>query len=164
MTRHSTPSKTALVPTKTKHHAKSLSATVLLQRDTQLTTFQHKVLSALCQVPRGYVTTYKLLAQHICCRSTQAVGQALKGNPYAPTVPCHRVVAHSRRLGGFFGKTRGPKLIEKKDLLLCEGVVFEIETKKKRYDDGKNKDNSSNLRVANESIFRFDPHADSQKS
>lgn len=35
--------------------------------------------------------------------SPRAVGQALRHNPFAPVVPCHRVVAADRRLGGFNG-------------------------------------------------------------
>jgi methylated-DNA-[protein]-cysteine S-methyltransferase len=74
--------------------AAAAAARKLLDSGTKpLTCFQRKVLQALCRVPAGHVTTYKQLAQSIHCSSTQAVGQALRRNPYAPTVPCHRVVA-----------------------------------------------------------------------
>lgn len=90
-----------------------------------VTPFQRKVLEALCHVPEGKVTTYKNLAKHINCKSHQAVGQALRRNPYAPIVPCHRVVAHSRGLGGFSGAREGAKLEKKRGLLENEGVLFE---------------------------------------
>lgn len=90
-----------------------------------VTPFQQRVLQALCQVPAGKVTTYKYLAAHVQCGSQQAVGQALRRNPYAPAVPCHRVVAHARTLGGFGGARNGTKLDKKRQLLEQEGVVFE---------------------------------------
>ena len=105
-----------------------------------VTPFQQRVLQALCQVPAGKVTTYKYLAAHVQCKSQQAVGQALRRNPYAPVVPCHRVVAHARTLGGFGGARNGTKLDKKRQLLEQEGVVFE--------DD-------NNSRVAQACIFDF---------
>lgn len=32
------------------------------------------------------------------------VGGALRSNPFAPTVPCHRVIASTLFIGGFYGK------------------------------------------------------------
>lgn len=56
------------------------------------TQFQKKVYEALLLIPRGKVTTYKLLANHIHCKSSQAIGQALTRNENAPQIPCHRVI------------------------------------------------------------------------
>lgn len=78
----------------------------------------------LKRIPRGSVTTYKRLAQAIGCKSAQAVGQALKRNPFAPTIPCHRVVPESLKIGGYKGKTDGPDVYAKKNLLISEGVTF----------------------------------------
>ena len=83
------------------------------------------MLEALCHVPTGKVTTYQNLARHVNCGSNQAVGQALRRNPYAPIVPCHRVVATSRSLGGFGGARNGIKLDKKRELLEQEGVGFD---------------------------------------
>ena len=82
------------------------------------TKFEMRVYKALSEVPAGKVTTYALLAARIGCRSAQAVGQALKRNPYAPRVPCHRVIASDFTLGGFAGHTSGSELKRKKKLLL----------------------------------------------
>jgi methylated-DNA-[protein]-cysteine S-methyltransferase len=62
------------------------------QRQT-VTPFQVRVYEALLQVQKGRVTTYKELGAVIDCKSSQAIGQALKRNPFAPAVPCHRVVS-----------------------------------------------------------------------
>ncbi|MCK5801705.1 MAG: MGMT family protein, partial [Lentisphaeria bacterium] len=61
---------------------------------------------------------------HLGCRSFQAVGQALRRNPFAPEVPCHRVIASDLGIGGFGGETSGEKIRRKLDLLESEGVRF----------------------------------------
>ena len=91
----------------------------------RITPFQKTVYTALCRVPDGSVTTYRLLAQFIHCGSSQAVGQALRRNPYAPVIPCHRVVASNLTLGGFEGQTDGCKIDQKRQLLQREGVLFD---------------------------------------
>ena len=80
--------------------------------------------AALCKVPRGKVITYAALALRIGCRSPRAIGQALRANPFAPEVPCHRVIASDLTIGGFTGHTSGPALTKKLRLLAAEGVVF----------------------------------------
>jgi len=89
------------------------------------TDFEMKVYKATSKVPRGKVTTYGLVARHIGCGSAQAVGQALKRNPFAPKVPCHRVLASSLALGGFMGKRDGRALKRKLEMLTKEDVTFE---------------------------------------
>ncbi len=89
------------------------------------TDFQMRVYTATRLIPRGRVTTYGELARQIGCRLAQAVGQALRVNPYAPEVPCHRVVAADGSLGGFFGGRADAELVRKRALLEAEGVVFE---------------------------------------
>lgn len=88
-----------------------------------ITPFQRKVYLALLDIPRGETITYGELARRIGCRSPQAVGQALKRNPFAPTVPCHRVIAADGSLGGFHGQREG-KMIDRKRQLLAEEGAF----------------------------------------
>lgn len=82
-----------------------------------ITEFQRRVYLELLNVPRGATITYGELAKRIGCRSAQAVGQALRHNPFAPDVPCHRVISSNGSLGGFHGQREG-KMIEKKRRLL----------------------------------------------
>ena len=89
-----------------------------------ITEFQRRVYAMLCRVPRGSVTTYRALAAAVDCGSPRAVGQALRRNPFAPRVPCHRVVAADGRLGGFEGHARGHAVLRKQALLCGEGVRF----------------------------------------
>lgn len=104
-----------------------------------VTAFQRRVYEATRRIPRGKVTTYAELGRYLGCDSAQAIGQALRRNPFAPKVPCHRVVRSDRSLGGFNGATSGPELERKVHLLAKEGVNL----------DGEGK-------VAAEHIFRFD--------
>lgn len=86
--------------------------------------FAARVYNALKRVPRGRVITYAALAAKIGCGSPRAVGQALRANPFAPEVPCHRVIASDLSPGGFVGQTAGPQLRRKLRLLASEGVLF----------------------------------------
>lgn len=91
---------------------------------SRVTPFQRRVYKALLEVPAGRVTTYGLLAKTIGCGSAQAVGQALGENPFAPAVPCHRVIAGTLRIGGFTHSTAGAAIERKLRLLQSEGVAF----------------------------------------
>lgn len=92
------------------------------------TVFEKKVWNLLCQIPRGQVSTYGLLSAHLGS-SPRAVGNALRRNPFAPQVPCHRVVATNKTLGGFKGKWpkdgEGITINEKRRLLRGEGVKID---------------------------------------
>ena len=86
--------------------------------------FNEKVYSLLRKVPKGKVTTYKFLAEKLGTKAYRAVGQAMRCNPYAPNVPCHRVVKSDGSIGGFMGKTnKNSKEVKKKiKMLEMEGV------------------------------------------
>ncbi|WP_152514452.1 MGMT family protein [Chrysiogenes arsenatis] len=89
-----------------------------------ITPFQWRVYAALLLIPRGSVTTYGLLARYLGCGSAQAVGQALRRNPFAPDVPCHRVITSNLCIGGFSGQREGEQIAKKLTLLTAEGVEF----------------------------------------
>jgi len=89
-----------------------------------VTPFQRRVYVELLKIPRGKVTTYRLLAEHLGCRSCRAVGQALRRNPFAPDIPCHRVIASDLSPGGFQGAEKGTAVRRKLALLRAEGVEF----------------------------------------
>ena len=79
--------------------------------------FACRVYAALKKIPAGRVITYAALARRIGCRSPRAIGQALRANPFAPEVPCHRVIASDLMAGGFQGYTVGPAMVRKLRLL-----------------------------------------------
>ena len=94
-----------------------------------MTEFQEKVYSAVKLIPTGKVSTYKHLAEHLSCKSFQAIGQALKKNPYAPEVPCHRVIKSDLSIGGYFGAIEGDEITKKISLLKSEGIELDEEGK-----------------------------------
>ena len=85
------------------------------------TEFQRRVWHRLMQILPGETVTYGQLAQELQS-SPRAVGNACRANPCPVVVPCHRVVG-KYGLGGFAGKTSGPKLQMKIWLLSHEGVL-----------------------------------------
>lgn len=95
-----------------------------VERATFITPFERRLYKELLRVPRGTTITYGELAKRIGCRSAQAVGQALRRNPFAPEVPCHRVVAADGSLGGFNGKREGEQIERKRALLAEEGCTI----------------------------------------
>lgn len=91
----------------------------------QGTTFQQQVWTALKRIPKGKVTTYGRLAKAIKHpRSARAVGNALNINPYAPTVPCHRVVRSNGQIGGYAaGSAKKIALLKKEGIAIKKGTV-----------------------------------------
>lgn len=92
---------------------------------SEISEFQRKVYLALLEVPCGETISYKALGERVGCRSAQAIGQALKRNPFAPEVPCHRVIASDGSLCGFSGHRDGPALERKRQLLILEKALLD---------------------------------------
>ena len=69
------------------------------------TKFQLKVWNYLKTIPKGTVKTYKQVAIAIKSpKSARAVANACGKNPYAPKIPCHRVIRSDGGLGGYSGR------------------------------------------------------------
>jgi len=89
--------------------------------DFRGTKFQKKVWNYLKTIRKGTVKTYKQVAIAINRpKSARAVANAIGKNPFAPKIPCHRVIRSDGSLGGYSGKG-GVKT--KKLLLKREGVI-----------------------------------------
>ena len=66
------------------------------------TDFQIAVWKELLKIPAGSTKTYKEIAVAIGKpNSSRAVANACAQNPYAPEVPCHRVIRSDGSLGGY---------------------------------------------------------------
>ena len=69
------------------------------------TKFQIKVWNFLKKIPKGSVKTYKDVAIGINHpKAARAVANACAKNPYAPKIPCHRVIRSDGALGGYSGR------------------------------------------------------------
>ena len=92
-----------------------------LNNDFRGTKFQKKVWNYLKTIRKGTVKTYKQVAIGINRpKSARAVANAVGKNPFAPKIPCHRVIRSDGLLGGYSGKG-GVKT--KKLLLKKEGII-----------------------------------------
>lgn len=92
---------------------------------SRLTPFQRAVYALARAIPPGHTRTYGELARELGdVGLSRAVGQALGHNPFAPIVPCHRVLAAGNRPGGF---SAGGGAITKLRMLAIEGARFSEE-------------------------------------
>ncbi|MBW2996544.1 MGMT family protein [Candidatus Woesearchaeota archaeon] len=96
-------------------------------------TFQQKVLDLCKKIPKGRVSTYKIIGKKLGGRGQiyRAVGGALHDNKLPVKIPCHRVVCSDGSIGGY---SRGVR--KKVELLKKEGIIVK---------NGKIKDFQKNL-------------------
>jgi len=86
------------------------------------TKFQVRVWKYLKTIKKGTTKSYKEVAIGLNKpNSARAVANACAKNPYAPKIPCHRVIRSDGNLGGYSGKG-GVKT--KLKLLKIEGFLL----------------------------------------
>jgi methylated-DNA-[protein]-cysteine S-methyltransferase len=64
--------------------------------------YTRRVLEVAALIPVGYVASYGAVAE-AAGGGARAVGNVMARNPFAPVVPCHRVVSADFTLGGYGG-------------------------------------------------------------
>ena len=102
-----------------------------IESSTTLTPFRKQTLTLLCRIPAGRWSTYQAMSDYITATShktcARAVGNAMRNNPFAPEVPCHRILSSDGSIGGFNGDwgEEGKYAGKKKELLGEEGVKFD---------------------------------------
>ncbi|TET59851.1 MAG: methylated-DNA--[protein]-cysteine S-methyltransferase [Promethearchaeota archaeon] len=85
---------------------------------TKCSKIQEKVLLADFLIPRGWVSTYKRIANHIGVNNgARVVGNSLAKNPFPIIIPCHRAIKTDGNLGGYQGGIKMKRL-----LLEMEGI------------------------------------------
>jgi len=95
-----------------------------LPLDLHGTEFQRRCWDELVQIPFGETRSYAEIARAVGSpNGFRAVGQANHHNPVAIVVPCHRVLAGGKELGGY-----GGGLPTKAFLLRLEGASFHDRT------------------------------------
>ncbi|MEK6828753.1 MAG: MGMT family protein [Nanoarchaeota archaeon] len=86
--------------------------------------FNERCYTVLKRVPRGKVTTYKEISKFLHSKAYRAVGNAMNKNPYAPKVPCHRVINSDGTIGGFASGTRNKaKMLRKEGIEINNGKI-----------------------------------------
>lgn len=92
-------------------------------------SFREKVWSATKKIPQGKIATYAAIARMIKNpHSARAVGNALNANPFAPVVPCHRVVRADGSIGGFaLGSKKKIALLRSEGIQIVNGKVASLQ-------------------------------------
>ena len=86
--------------------------------------FNERCYSILRKVPKGKVTTYKEIAHALKSKAYRAVGNAMNKNPYAPQVPCHRVIKSNGDVGGFASGAKNKiKMLKKEGIEIVNGKI-----------------------------------------
>ncbi|KAL4872355.1 6-O-methylguanine DNA methyltransferase [Aspergillus spectabilis] len=122
-------------PTQSPEKTKIAILTKKIKTHPTLSPLRKRTYLLLLTVPRGHWTTYSALSKKLNS-SPRAVGTAMRLNPFAPDVPCHRVLGVGGLLGGYMGTkpnavTNGEgkglegNLGRKRQMLEDEGVRFD---------------------------------------
>lgn len=97
-------------------------------------------LAAVCyeklkQIPLGFITTYKILADSAGSKAYRAVGTALSKNPEIPAIPCHRVICSDGRVGQYvLGSAKKISLLQSEGVVIENGKVVDFERKLWRFE------------------------------
>ncbi len=90
--------------------------------------FNEKVYVLCKKIPKGKVSSYKEIAHAMKSKGYRAVGNALNKNPYAPNVPCHRIVNSKGYLHGFASGLKNKRiLLEKEGIKIKNNKVIDFE-------------------------------------
>ncbi len=99
-----------------------------MQANGENVNFDEKVWKLTSKIPKGKVTTYKIIAEKLGTRAYRAVGNALNKNPHAPFVPCHRVVGSNGSLTGFaHGLKRKAQMLRAEGIEIKKNKIFGLE-------------------------------------
>ena len=98
-------------------------------------SFNRKIYELTKKIPKGKVTTYKILASAAGTKAYRAVGNALNKNPYGvmnckgkDMVPCHRVVNSKGHLHGFaHGLKKKAELLRKEGIKVKDYKIVDFE-------------------------------------
>lgn len=94
-----------------------------------ISDFQTKVLNLTKKIPKGKVSTYKIIAEKLGTKAYRAVGTALRKNKKI-IIPCHRVIKSDFSVGEYSGKG-GRK--GKINLLKKEGIKIKNDKITRKY-------------------------------
>ena len=93
-------------------------------------SFNQKIWQLTKKIPKGKVTTYRILAEKLGTKAYRAVGNAMAANPFVPVVPCHRVVNSGGNVGNYSGKggKKGKiRMLEKEGIKIEDNKIVDFE-------------------------------------
>lgn len=91
--------------------------------------FSKRVWLAMLRIPKGKVATYQTIAKMAGnSLASRAVGNACNANPFAPDVPCHRIVASDGKLGGYaLGLPKKIALLKREGIVVRKNKIVDFE-------------------------------------
>jgi len=100
-----------------------------------VTKFQKKVYQICKKIPRGRITTYKIVAEKMKTKAYRAVGTALNKNPHGilkcegkNMVPCHRIINSNGFVGGFANGIKNKiKLLKKEGIKINNNKIIDLD-------------------------------------
>lgn len=91
--------------------------------------FTKKVYKITKKIPKGKITTYKLIANKLNTKAYRAVGTILKNNNN-PEIPCHRVVKSNKKPGNYNkGKKEKIRLLKKEGIKIKNNKILDFKEK-----------------------------------
>jgi methylated-DNA-[protein]-cysteine S-methyltransferase len=98
-------------------------------RSSGASPFSQKVWLSMLRIPRGKIATYQTIARMAGnVRASRAVGNACNQNPFAPDVPCHRIVASDGSLGGYaLGSAKKIALLRSEGIVVRKNKIVDFE-------------------------------------
>lgn len=98
-------------------------------------SFDERCYELLKMIPKGRVTTYKIMAEALGTKAYRAVGNAMAKNPDPVTIPCHRVVKSDGRIGGYiYGVEKKRALLEEEGIRIVNGRVADLADRLYRFE------------------------------
>lgn len=96
-----------------------------------MASFEEKARKLLKRVPKGKLTAYSAIAKAFGNRNAaRAVGNACAKNPFAPRIPCHRVVKSNGKIGGYaFGVRKKIALLGREGVMVKKNKVLDFNKK-----------------------------------
>ena len=89
--------------------------------------FEDEVYNLVKKIPRGRISTYKIIARKLNSKAYRVVGRALNKNPYK-IVPCHRIINSNKNIGGFSkGVKNKIKMLKKEGIKIKNNKVLDFE-------------------------------------
>lgn len=91
-------------------------------------SFSQDCYQLLRKIPKGKVTTYKIIAEKLGKKSYRAVGQIVGANTDIPATPCHRVVKTDGGIGGYaLGVDKKIAILEQEGVEVVDGKIINFE-------------------------------------
>lgn len=96
-----------------------------------ISKLQDSVYLATGKIPKGKLATYGQIARAIGKpRAARAVGSALRKNPFAPKVPCHRVIRSDGEIGQYAGgQKKKIAMLKKEGIKIRDGKAINLDQK-----------------------------------